>query len=290
MMKRVLVTGGTGFTGSRVVHRLLQNGYRVRCLVRPESDRARLENHRVEWAVGDLGDAASLKTAMKDVDILANIASIGFGHAPMIVEAAMDSGIGRAVFISTTALFTSLNAGTKTVRLAAEESIQESALAYTILRPTMIYGSSGDRNMCRLIRALKKYPIFPIVGDGQCLQQPVFVEDVAGAAVRVLGEDAAVRKSYNIPGANPLTMNQVVDVICGLLKRKVRKIHLPATPFVRGLKMMERTGIRLPIKSEQILRLNEDKAFGYEDAARDFGYAPMEFAEGIGREIRGMGL
>lgn len=287
-MKRVLVTGGTGFTGSRIVPLLTERGYKVRCFIRPTSDRRRLEKYDVEWSIGDLGDPDSLKRAMKDVDILANMASIGFGHAHGIVNAAVESGIRRAVFISTTAIFTTLNAPSKKIRLAAEATIRKSPLAYTILRPTMIYGSSGDRNMCRLIRALQKYPIFPILGNGESLQQPVYVGDVAKAVVGVLQRDGTVGKAYNIPGARALTMNQVVETICNLLGRSVKKVHLPGMPFVKGLKTIEGVGVKLPIKSEQILRLNEDKAFSFEEARRDFGYAPLGFEEGIGREIHKM--
>jgi len=287
-MKRVLVTGGTGFTGSRLVPLLIQRGYRVRCLIRRTSDRSRIRKYEMECVEGDLGDVDSLKDAMRDVDMLANVASIGFGHAPGIVDAAMHSNIERAVFISTTALFTTLNAPSKEVRIAAEEKIRKSNLNYTILRPTMIYGSADDRNMCRLIRALQKYPIFPILGNGESLQQPVYVGDVAQAVVGVLEEDKSIRKAYNIPGARALTMNQVVDTICALLKKRVRKIHLPAGPFVGGLGILEDIGIKFPLKSEQILRHNEDKAFSYVDAFKDFGYSPMDFEEGIGREIREM--
>jgi nucleoside-diphosphate-sugar epimerase len=225
---------------------------------------------------------------MKGIDILVNIASIGFGHAPNIVNAALESGIKRVVFISTTALFTTLNAPSKSVRLAAEATIRNSMLDYTILRPTMIYGSPRDRNMSRLVRYLHKYPVFPILGDGECLQQPVNVEDVAGAVVKALGSEKTIGKAYNIPGAKALTMNQVVDTISGILNRRTRKVHLPAAPFVKGLIILENFGIKLPIKSEQMLRLNEDKAFPFDAAMKDFGFAPLDFEEGIRREIHAM--
>ncbi|HMV30162.1 MAG TPA: NAD(P)H-binding protein, partial [Anaerolineales bacterium] len=147
---KVLVTGGTGFTGSRLIPLLLKNGIQVRALVRPTSNRSPLSVLTVEWVTGDLADAESFTAALRGVDALVNIASLGFGHAESIVRAAKEAGVKRGLFISTTAIFTQLNAGSKSIRLAAEEAIQASGLEYTILRPTMIYGSPRDRNMWRL--------------------------------------------------------------------------------------------------------------------------------------------
>src|SRR5207244_6121463 len=120
----------------------------------------------VELLTVDLADARSLTEALKGADSLINVASLGFGHAPSIVGSAIAAGIRRAVFISTTAVETTLSASTKSVRLAAEEIIRNSGLAYTILRPTMIYGTSRDRNICRLIRYVNRWPIIPVFVDG----------------------------------------------------------------------------------------------------------------------------
>jgi len=249
-----------------------------------------LAGNDVEWFYGDLADVDRLEQAMTGVDILVNVASIGFGHAPNIVHAAEISGIKRAVFVNTTAIFTTLNASSKTVRLAAEEYICRSHLAYTILRPTMIYGSSRDRNMCRLIRYLQKWPVIPVFGSGNYLQQPVYVGDVAWAISHAVSTERTIGKAYNIAGAKALMYNEVIDTVCHLLRRKVRKIYLPVFPIVKVLQFLEKYGIRMPIKAEQILRLNEDKAFDFDDARCDFGYSPHSFAEGILLELREMGL
>ena len=282
---KVLVTGATGFTGSRVVPLLLQNGYQVRCLTRLTSDRSPLSALRVEWATGDLSNPETLTSALRGVDALVNIASLGFGHAETIIRSAKEAGVKRGIFISTTAIFTQLNAGSKSVRFAAENAIQVSGLDFTILRPTMIYGSPRDRNMWRLIRLLRISPIMPIFGDGQSLQQPIFVDDVVGAVLRALQTDVTIGKSYNIAGKAPLTYNQVIDTVASALGKRVWKFHLPYMPIVRALQFTERLRIRLPIKAEQVLRLNENKAFSYEEAQRDFGFSPRSFEEGIGVEI-----
>lgn len=285
---KVLVTGATGFTGSRVVPLLLQNGYRVRCLTRPTSDRLPLSTLRVEWVTGDLSNPESLTAALRGMDALVNIASLGFGHADSILRSAKEAGVKRGIFISTTAIFTQLNAGSKSVRLAAEEAIQASGLDYTILRPTMIYGSKRDRNMWRLIRLLRVTPVMPIFGDGESLQQPIFVDDVAQAVLLALQNDITIGKSYNIAGKAPLTYNQVIETVAAALGKRVWKLHLPYMPIVRLLQFTERMKLRLPIKAEQVLRLNENKAFSYEEAQKEFGFSPRSFEEGIRTEITGV--
>jgi len=282
---KVLVTGATGFTGSRLVPLLLKNGFQVRCLTRPDSDRSPLSALTVEWVTGDLSNTEALTSALRGMDALVNIASLGFGHAQGIIDSARAAGVKRGLFISTTAIFTQLNAGSRSIRLAAEEAIQTSGLDFTILRPTMIYGTPRDRNMWRLVRLLRVSPVMPIFGDGESLQQPIFVDDVAQAVLLALQHQNTIGRSYNIAGKEPLTYNQVIDTVASALGKRVWKLHLPYMPVVRLLQLAERTGLRLPIKAEQVLRLNEDKAFSYEDAKRDFGFSPRSFEEGIGLEF-----
>jgi len=283
---KVIATGATGFTGSRVVPLLIQGGYSVRCLSRESSDRSQLSEYPIEWVRGDLSDVDSLKRVMQGTDALVNIASLGFGHAENIIAAAKAAGIKRAVFISTTAIFTQLNAKSKKVRVAAELAIEMSGLDYTILRPTMIYGGERDRNMWRLIRFMKISPLVPVFGDGNYLQQPIFVDDVAQAVVSCLANDKTVRKSYNIAGKRALTYNEVIDTIASQMNRRAWKIHIPSKPVVALLNFFEKIRLPFPIKAEQVLRLNENKDFSYAEAEKDFGFISSSFEEGIKMELR----
>ena len=286
---KVFVTGATGFTGSRVVSLLLLSGYQVRCLYRPTSDRSPLPQPEIEWTPGDLSDTQALTASMQGTDALVNIASLGFGHAESIVSAAIKAGIKRGVFISTTAIFTQLSAKSKKVRAAAERTIENSGLNYTILRPTMIYGSPRDRNMWRLIRFMRTSPIVPVLGDGDSLQQPVYVDDVAQAVINSLSTDETICKNYNISGKHPLTYNEVIDTIARQMKKRIEKIHMPSRPVVSLLRLFERMRIPFPIKAEQVLRLNEDKAFSYTEAQRDLDYDPLSFEDGIKLELEHVG-
>lgn len=282
----IFVTGATGFTGSHTVPILLKEGYQLRCLYRMESDRAQFAGLNIEWVEGDLNDSNSILVAMRGCDRLVNIASLGFGHVEMIVENAQLAGIQRAVFISTTAIFTQLNAASKTTRLAAEGVIQRSRLDYTILRPTMIYGSPRDRNIWRLIKLIRSSPIIPIFGKGTYLQQPIFVDDVAAAILSVLQNDLTARNCYNIAGLKAISYNQVIDCIAEQLHKKVIKLHLPAAFTVYILSALARIRIHLPIKAEQIQRLNENKNFDIQAAVAAFNFQPRSFASGIAIELQ----
>lgn len=287
-MTSVLVTGATGFLGEHVMQRVLgaQSPFdKVIAFARPTSDVAALQASGVEIRQGDLGDAASLTKALQDVDVLINIASLGFGQAPEIVRAVQESATRRAIFISTTAIFTHLPARTKSVRLAAEKLIQESGLDYTILRPTMIYGTPKDRNIWRFIQYLRRFPAMPVVGDGSCLQQPVHVEDVADAVMQSLFVQDTYGKAFDVAGAAPLSFVEMIDTVSRLLQRRTRKIHLPLTAMVWGARLSRLIPVGPSISDEQILRLNEDKAFSIANARKTFHYDPMSFEVGVKREL-----
>lgn len=286
MKKRlILLTGATGFLGEFVLKELIKRGYEVTCFVRKASNLEVVNALNIQYVFGELDDYNSICEALKGKDALINIASLGFGHAPKIVAACEKSKVKRAVFISTTGIFTKLNPDSKKIRLEAERVIKESNLDYTIIRPTMIYGTSKDRNMCRLIKYLKIIRILPILGTGKYLQQPVYVTDLASAIVKAYGCLASIKKAYNISGAKAITFNEVVYATAKALGIKVLKIHIPIGLSYNLLKAYEMISRKPILKAEQVLRLNENKDFSYEEAQKDFGYGPLDFEDGIKLEV-----
>ena len=284
----VAMAGATGFTGQRVASRLAAEAS-LRCLVRPTSDRSVLPDG-VDVTVGDLSDESALRELMECADDLVYTASMGFGHIPAVVAAASDARIARAVFVSTTGIFTRLPAPSKSVRLAAESAVMESGLDWTIVRPTMIYGAPGDRNMERLLQKVSTARFVPVPGSGRHLIQPVHVDDLADGITAAWRTRTAVGRAYDLSGAAALSLNDAIDSVARILGRRVRRIHAPLGPVAWLLGLTERIGLRLPIKREQVLRLAEDKAFAHADATRDLAFAPRAFEEGITAEARALGL
>jgi uncharacterized protein YbjT (DUF2867 family) len=280
---RTLVTGGTGLLGGALLEALLAEGHEVRCLVRAESLRAsRLDPLPLELVRGDAGDARALSRALSGMNALLHVA--GIEHAPQVVEAARRAEVGRLVAVSSTSAHSAypFRSGPK---LRMEELVRESGLDYTIVRPSMIYGSELDKNIHRLLRFLDRSPVFPMFGSGENLWQPVYHEDCAKGVYEALVRPAAIRQSYDLPGAEPLTYLELVRTAAGALGRKPRIVRLPLEPVRLALVAAERLRLPLPIRSEQVLRLQEDKAYPYDKAQRDLGYAPRSFREGIALEV-----
>ena len=221
---------------------------------------------------------------------LLNIASLGFGHAPAIVAAARAAGIDRAVFVSTTAVTTRLPARSRAVRLEAEKQIRESGLKWTILRPTMIYGAPGDRNLSRLLMLLPRVPVLPVPGGGRHLQQPVHVADVASAVLSAAERPESAGNTYDIAGPEPLSFAELLRVAAQAVGSRARFVPVPLSPLVAAARGYELLSAEPRIRAEQLQRLAEDKAFSIDDAARDLGYAPRPFTDGILGEARALGL
>jgi uncharacterized protein YbjT (DUF2867 family) len=288
---KLMVTGGSGFLGGYVLREAAARGHQVVALARSQTAAGTVTALGARPVRGDLNDARSLVDALTSAgsDALVNLASLGFGHASVIIGAAERAGVKRAVFVSTTAVITTLPASSKRVRLAAEESIRGSALDWTVLRPTMIYGDPGDRNLSRLLPLLCRMPVLPVPG-GRHLQQPVHAADVADAVLAAAERPEAALHTYDVAGPEPLTFTELLHTAGSAVGSRTRFVPVPLTPVIavaRGYELLSRNP---RIRVEQVRRLAEDKAFAIDDAMRDLDYAPRAFAEGILAEARLMGL
>ena len=288
---RILLTGGTGLLGGTLLEILLAEGYETRCLIRANSpNAARLDRERVEIFLGDAGDEDDLYRALQGTDALLHVA--GIEYAPAVVEAARRACVERILVVGSTSAH-SAYAFRSGPKLEMEEVVRGSGLAWTIARPSMIYGSERDRNVHRLLRFLDRSPVFPIFGPGTNLWQPVYHEDCARGVLEAMKRPVSVHHSYDLPGAEPLTYLDMVKTAAAVLGKSPRIVRLPIEPVRRALVAAERLRLPLPIDSGQVARLREDKAYPYEDARRDLDYAPRPFHKGVALEaahLRKLGI
>lgn len=287
---RILVVGGSGFTGRRVVTQLPRNAA-VWALTRSDRSRSIVGGLRARPIVGDLDRPEPLRGAFSEAkpDVVICTASLGFGHAPGLLGLLADCGAPFTVFTSTTGIFTELNPESKAVRVAAEQLIADSGLQHTIVRPTMIYGRPGDRNLERLLAWLRRVPVVAAPNGGRSLLQPVHVDDLATTIVRAALDRQPLNRAVNVPGPSPLTFAELVHECGRALGRTARVVPTPDGLLRSVVGVQERVLPRPRLKVEQIDRLTEDKAFDVTEATELLGHAPRSFAEGIAEEARLLG-
>jgi nucleoside-diphosphate-sugar epimerase len=279
---KILVSGGTGLLGQGLLRVLRENGENeVRCLVRRTSPVDRLKG--LELVYGDAEDVDSIVRALRGTDAFVHIA--GIQHTPQVLGAMRHAGVERLVIVSSTSAHSRFEFRSAP-RLVNEALLVGSGLRWTVVRPSMIYGSELDHNMHKLLRFLDRSPAFPLFGSGENLWQPVYYEDLAHGLYAALTKPGTDCQTYDLPGLRPLTYLDLVRTAAGALGKSTRIVRIPAEPVRRTLVLAEKMGLPLPVGSEQVLRLQEDKAYSYEKAREELGYAPRDFKEGITLEVR----
>ena len=150
----------------------------------------------------------------------------------------------------------------------------------------------GDRNLSRLLALLSRVPVLPVPGGGRHLQQPVHVADVADAVLSAAERPASAGR--HVRHGRPGAAYSFAELLRASRPRRSAagpaSCLLPLAALVAAARCYELLAACPRIRAEQLQRLAEDKAFAIDDAARDLGYAPRPFADGILAEARALGL
>src|SRR5690606_24957259 len=133
---------------------------------------------------------------------------------------------------------------------------------------------------------LNRSPLFPLFGKGENLMQPVHARDLGNAYYDVMmNKKLTMNNDYNLSGKNPITYKKLIQTVSSKLNKKTILITLPLKFSVFSAKLYNKITPKAIITEEQVLRMQEDKAFSYEKARKDFGYNPIDFEEGIQEEV-----
>ncbi|MBS1250936.1 MAG: 2-alkyl-3-oxoalkanoate reductase [Chloroflexi bacterium] len=249
-MKKILITGATGFIGKVLTRQLTEAGYEARALIRPSRQSPNLPvGVPIEVAVSGLNDPRGLSSALVDVDVIYHLASEERrgGQADLlktdiqgtqaVVQAAQGAGVERFFYLSHLGADRASAYPVLTAKAIAEEHIRNSALDYTIMRSAIIFGP-GDGFTTELARLLRRVPFFFFLPDGgETLLQPLWVQDLATTLVWALDNDDTRRQTYEIGGPEFLTFREMMATIMEVLG--IKKTWVPIrTPYLRSLTVL----------------------------------------------------
>jgi nucleoside-diphosphate-sugar epimerase len=274
---RALVTGASSLVGTCLLEKLGERGLAVRAFSRS----AGASIPGVSWTERDI--TRGLGTPDGPARYLFHIAPLWL--LPGLLGEIGEWRVERVVAFGSTSRFS--KAGSKSpreravaARLAdAEKALagRESDMAWTLFRPTLIYGRGRDRNVSSIGRFVRAAGFFPLVGRGRGRRQPVHAEDLALACVQAMDNPRTHGHAYDLAGGTTLTYREMVEAVFRGLGRKPRFLPVPRAV----LSAMLSAASWLPglghLTAEMAGRMEEDLVFDTTAAATDFGYAPRPF-------------
>jgi len=267
----VTVFGGGGFIGRHIVQRLAAAGHSIRIAGRDTERAARLCTMggvgQITPVAASVTDEASSARAVAGADIVINLVGILFESRAGDFQRIQAEGAGRVARLAAAAgakQFLHLSAigadaGSPSLyaqtKAAGEAAVLAAFPGAIILRPSVVFGPD-DQFFNRFAGLAAMLPFMPVV-SGDTRFQPVYVGDVADAAMAALADPAAAGKVFELGGPRVMSMRQVLRYILDVTGRRRPMIALPEG-FVR---LQARLGELLPtppLTRDQLILLGKD--------------------------------
>jgi len=307
-----MVTGATGLVGSHLVERLIERRDEVHALIRNRAKARPIDKLGAILVEGDLTKPESLRSAMRDFDVLYHCAAqvslphqgnrdhilnINVQGTRDIVRAAIDAGVKRFVLVSSVAVYGGSSDMAITEdhsydiegyysesKVRAEEAmlgeVSESSMEWVILRPCVIYGPR-DLNFLPEFAELYGGKFFPLVNGGNALMDLVYVTDVCEALILAGTCENAHLGIYNVTDGEQHSVKQIVETMQRIWSRPSKTFNVPY-PVAHAFAAVSSTLSRIIKPSEDPLvspagvkHLTKPHNYSIEKIQRELGYRPQ---------------
>lgn len=264
-LPKILVTGATGFLGSRLIELLIQRHYPVRALARKLSNIEKLKGLQAEIFFGDVADIESLKSAFEGVDIVVHAAADTKGSeedgkvstiqgTKNVIDLCQKYKIKKLAYISSCSVYgvadykkgeviteeSSLERyperrgaysnGKYQADRIVTEAMNKDSLPIVCLRPGTIFGPGGEIFTPMMGFALGQ-KVFAIIGSGNFVLPLVYIDNLVDSIIAVIEKEGSIGKIYNVVDSDNLTKKQYVELLLKKLHPKAKYIYFPYPLF-----------------------------------------------------------
>jgi len=315
---KILVTGGTGFTGAALVLRLLSAGHSVRSLDYQKGIAwDKLEKEGAELIVGSVTDKAIVDKSMENIDMVFHLAAafrelnvpekhyhdVNVNGTRNVLEAAVKRNIRKFVYCSTQGVHGHVSnpPGDENSPIAPADYYQQTkyegelvvqefmkqGLNAVIIRPTAIYGPGDPGRFLMIFRWAKK-GYFPMFGSGKTFYHPVYIDNLVDGFMLTMDPEKGSGQTYLIADEEYLPINELVRKTGDAMGIRVRIIHLPIMPLVMAGHVCEKIFKPInwtpPLFPRRVDWFRQVRAFKIDKAKRELGYKPsVGIDEGLRR-------
>ncbi|MEP4039411.1 complex I NDUFA9 subunit family protein [Pseudophaeobacter sp.] len=283
MSKLVTIYGGSGFVGRYIARRMAKDGWRVRVAVRRPNEAMHVKPYgapgQVEPVLCNIRDDASVAAAMQGADAVVNCVGVLNAHGKNTFEAVQVDGaarvariahkqdIGQMVHISALGAEAEGSSDYARTKALGEEAVRGYFPKAVILRPSVIFGTE-DEFFNRFAGMASLSPLLPIA-KGKTLFQPVYVDDVARAAVKAAKGDVAPGL-YELGGPEVKSFAALMRQMCDVIMRRRVVLSLPGFavwPLAFGFDMLQ--AMSLQLIENKVLSRDQLKSLGTDNVVSE---------------------
>ena len=317
---KIAITGATGFLGSHLTNRLLDDGHEVSILARSEDKAASLKDRASKVIIADITDKEAIKKLVQDADIVFHLVSnfrtasgppesyhsINVEGTKNILSASKDAGVKRFIHCSTIGVHGScketptsetspFNPGDlyQETKLEAEQLSQDEikkngAMEITIIRPCSMYGP-GDMRMLKMFKMLSKRTFLML---GPCKENfhAIYIDDIVNGFLLAMNSKEAAGQTFIIGGENYLPLKDYIHTVATAVGAPMPWLKFPYWMFYFLAVICE--GICVPLRIEPPLHrrrvrfYKNNRAFSIDKAQKILGFkAKVSLEEGMKRTV-----
>jgi nucleoside-diphosphate-sugar epimerase len=292
----ILVTGGLGVMGSTLVKGLVDRGFKVRVLDNSDRFRSRLDGYDVDVRIGEITKPETLAGCFEGVETVYHLAAvlivydpslfqkINVGGTRNIIDASIKAGVEHFILVSSASVTYAHTTPYSLSKRETERLIKEqSAMKWTIVRPTLAYNESGGEEFNMFLAYLKKYPFVPFIGAGRSLKRPVHCDDLMKGFLAIAGNPKSYGKTYAFSGGEAIAIRDMAKLMLKHAGQKKLFITIPI-PICRIVAFFAERFQKKPILTwNAIAGVMQDADLDNSEARADLDYRPVSFREGLQR-------
>lgn len=287
---KILLTGASGFLGRHLLSELLrqQEVEKIYCLI--HSNNTLQNDNRVMCVNGDISNISELQIEDKiDVCIIASginngskilenqIMSVNYKGVQSCVQFCKYNAVKQIILISSINVRLSIKDDYAISKTLAEKEVTDSGLEYIIFRPALMYGHNCKRGLHVIENAIKKFGVVPVFGNGEKIEQPIFVDECAAFIVNYIVKQRVNNQIVELVGKDGFEYNDLCKTIAKCMNKKVILIHVPVRVVECGLKVLKMFHIKVPISLEQVYHIDSDLSGNMEDVYQLTGILGEDF-------------
>jgi len=318
--QKVLVTGATGFLGSKLVEKLCAEGFEVRALSRKLSNVDKIKKFPVEIMYGDVGSTESLEPAFEGIDIVIHAAADTAGReeesetgtirgTQNVIDLSKKNKIKKLIYISSCSIYGVADYGEGKLvdeeaslerfpeqrgyysygKLKAEElvikAMQGNEIPIVCLRTGTIFGPGGDI-FTPMMGFSFGSKMFIVIGDGTFVLPLVYIDNLCDAIITAMRKDEAIGETFNVVDEGNLTKRQYIEMLIRQLYPEARVFYFPLDLLYLVVKLQEWLTAKIgrsPFLTRYRLKSSQNKiTYDSSKIARMLGWKqPFSIQDGI---------